>query len=316
MAGRRRSRRGLDHPRRGIIGMNREYLKPEVVSRLARLDLIARLVVEGFITGLHQSPYHGFSVEFSEYRQYMPGDALRDLDWKVFGKTDRLYVKQYEEETNLKSHLLIDASASMAFGSDAITKFQYASYTAAALSHLMLRQRDAVGLIAFDDRIRTYLPPRSVTSHLHTLLTTLQNTSPEGTDTDLAATFHELAERIVRRGLVIVISDLFDDPDRLLNGLKHFRHRNHEVIVFHILDPRERDLDFNREMRFVDLESGTRIATEPWHLAPAYRDHMETLIDRYRRECREAMIDYVLLETSEPFDTALCNYLAKRKKLM
>jgi uncharacterized protein (DUF58 family) len=169
------------------------------------------MVVEGFITGLHQSPYHGFSVEFSEYRQYMPGDALRDLDWKVFGKTDRLYVKQYEEETNLKAHLLIDASASMAYGSDAISKFQYASYTAAALSHLMLRQRDAVGLIAFDDRIRTYLPPRSVTSHLHTLLTTLQNTSPEGTDTDLAATFHELAERIVRRGLVIVISDLFDD---------------------------------------------------------------------------------------------------------
>ena len=180
----------------------------------------------------------------------------------------------------------------------------------------MLRQRDAVGLIAFDDRIRTYLQPRSVTSHLHTLLTTLQNTSPAGTDTDLAATFHELAERIVRRGLVVVISDLFDDPDRLLTGLKHFRHRNHEVIVFHILDPRERDLDFNREMRFVDLESGTQIATEPWHLAPEYRDHMETLINRFRRECREAMIDYVLLETSEPFDTALFNYLAKRKKLM
>ena len=296
--------------------MTKEYLDPEVVSRLSRLDLIARMVVEGFITGLHQSPYHGFSVEFSEYRQYMPGDSLRDLDWKVFGKTDRLYVKQYEEETNLKSHLLIDASASMAYRSGSIAKFQYASYVAAALSHLMLRQRDAVGLIAFDDRIRTYLPPRSVASHLHVLLTALQNTRPEGGDTDLATAFHDLAERIVRRGLIVVISDLFDEPDRLLNGLKHFRHRNHEVIVFHVLDPRERDLDFYRETRFVDLESGAQIATEPWHLAPAYRDHMEALIDRFRRECREALIDYVLLETSEPFDTALFNYLAKRKKLM
>lgn len=296
--------------------MTKEYLNPEVVSRLSRLDLIARMVVEGFITGLHQSPYHGFSVEFSEYRQYMPGDSLRDLDWKVFAKTDRLYVKQYEEETNLKSHLLIDASASMAYRSGSIAKFQYASYVAATLAHLMLRQRDAVGLIAFDDQIRTYLPPRSVTSHLHALLTALQNTRPEGADTDLAAAFHDLAERIVWRGLVVVISDLFDDPDRLLTGLKHFRHRNHEVIVFHVLDPRERDLNFDRETRFVDLESGTQIATEPWHLAPAYRDHMEALIDRFRRECREALIDYVLLETSESFDTALFNYLAKRKKLM
>ena len=296
--------------------MTKEYLNPEVVSRLSRLDLIARMVVEGFITGLHQSPYHGFSVEFSEYRQYMPGDSLRDLDWKVFGKTDRLYVKQYEEETNLKSHLLIDASASMAYGSGSIAKFQYASYVAAALAHLMLRQRDAVGLIAFDDQIRTYLPPRSVASHLHALLTALQTTRPEGADTDLAVAFHDLAERIVRRGLVVVISDLFDDPDRLLTGLKHFRHRNHEVIVFHVLDPRERDLNFDRETRFVDLESGAQIATEPWHLAPAYRDHMEALINRFRRECREALIDYVLLETSESFDTALFNYLAKRKKLM
>ena len=294
----------------------RDYLKPEVVSRLSRLDLVARMVVEGFITGLHQSPYHGFSVEFSEYRQYMPGDALRDLDWKVYGKTDRLYVKQYEEETNLKAYLLVDASASMAYGSDSVTKFQYAAYTAAALSHLMLRQRDAVGLVTFDDQIQNYLPPRSVTSHLHTLLASLQNTSPQGADTDLATAFHDLAERIVRRGLVIVISDLFDDPDRLLNGLKHFRHRNHEVIVFHVLDPRERDLNFDRETRFVDLESGNQIATEPWHIAPAYREHMEALIERFRRECRESLIDYVLLETSDPFDTALFNYLAKRKRLM
>ena len=294
----------------------RDYLKPDVVSRLSRLDLVARLVVEGFITGLHQSPYHGFSVEFSEYRQYMPGDALRDLDWKVYGKTDRLYVKQYEEETNLKAYLLLDTSGSMAYGSGTLNKFQYAAYTSAALAHLMMRQRDAVGLVAFDAGIQTYLPPRSVSSHLHTLLRTLQATTPEGADTDLSRTFHDLAERIKRRGLIIVLSDLMDDPDQLLTGLKHFRHRKHEVIVFHVLDPRERDLAFSRETRFVDLESGSQIATEPWHIAPEYRAHMNALINRFRRECRDALIDYVLLDTEEPFDTALFNYLAKRKRLI
>lgn len=293
-----------------------DYLKPEVASRLARLDLVARLVVEGFITGLHQSPYHGFSVEFSEYRQYMPGDPMRDIDWKAYGKTDRLYVKRYEEETNLKAYLLLDASASMAYGSGPLTKFQYAAYTTAALAHLMLRQRDAVSLVTFDENIRTYLPPRSVGSHLHALLNTLQKSSPEGADTDLASAFHDLAERIKRRGLVVVLSDLFDDPDRLLSGLKHFRHRKHEVVVFHVLDPRERDLDFGRETRFVDLETGAQIATEPWHIAPDYRKYMDALIDRFRRECRESLIDYVLIDTSEPFDVALFNYLAKRKRLM
>jgi len=293
-----------------------DYLKPEVVSRLSRLDLIARLVVEGFITGLHQSPYHGFSVEFSEYRQYMPGDPLRDLDWKVFGKTDRLYIKQYEEETNLKAYLLLDASGSMAYGSGAIHKFQYAAYATAALAHLMLRQRDAIGLVTFDDQIQTYLPPRSVGSHLHSLLNTLRNTEAAGTDTNLANTFHNLAERIKCRGLIIVLSDLLDDPDELLTGLKHFRHRKHEVIVFHILDPREMDLAFDRETRFVDLETGAQIATEPWHIVPDYRAHMDALINRFRKECRDSLIDYVLLETTEPFDTALFNYLSKRKRLL
>ena len=294
----------------------RQYLNPEVAAQLERLDLVARLVVEGFITGLHQSPYHGFSVEFSEYRQYMPGDPLRDIDWKAFGKTDRLYVKRYEEETNLKAYLLLDASASMNYGSGNLSKFSYAAYTCAALSHLMLRQRDAVGLVSFDNGIQYYVPPRSVGSHLHTLLKTLENTEPKGEDTDLARTFHDLAERIVRRGLIVVLSDLMDDPQTLLSGLKHFRHRKHEVIVFHILDPRERDLEFNRETQFVDLESGASVVTEPWHIAPAYKSHMDDLVDRFRKECHDSLIDYVLLDTAEPFDTALFNYLAKRKRLM
>ena len=294
----------------------RTYLQPEVVARLSGLDLVARLVVEGFITGLHQSPYHGFSVEFSEYRQYIPGDPPRNVDWKVYGKTDRLYVKQYEEETNLKAYILLDASASMAYGSNSVTKFQYASYTAAALSYLMLRQRDAVGLVSFDRGIRSYLPPRSAGTHLHALLETLRNTSPEGEDTDLAASFHSLAERIVRRGLIVVLSDLMDDPRTLLSGLKHFRHRKHEVIVFHILDPRERDLEFGRETRFVDLETGAAVTTEPWHVASDYSEHMDALTGRFGRECRESLIDYVLLDTARPFDTVLFNYLAKRKRLM
>jgi uncharacterized protein (DUF58 family) len=299
--------------------MNRivsDYLDPNVVSRMDRLDLIARLVVEGFMPGLHQSPYHGFSVEFSEYRQYMPGDPLRNLDWKVWGRTDKLFVKQYEEETNLKAFLVLDSSASMAYGSGSITKHRYAALVAAALSHLMLRQRDAVGLVSFDSALRSFLPPRSVGSHLHTLLAAVEDSAPDGSDTDLAETFHDLAERIKRRALIIVLSDLLDDTDSVINGLKHFRHRNHEVIVFHLLDPREHDLAFDRETVFVDLESGARVSTEPWQIAKEYRAEIDARLERLQRECRENFIDYVCLDTETPFDVALSNYLAKRKKLI
>lgn len=293
---------------------SRRYLKPEAVARLSGLDLVARLVVEGFITGLHQSPYHGFSVEFSEYRPYILGDTTRDIDWKVYGKTDRLYVKQFEEETNLKAYLLLDASGSMAYGSGDVTKFRYATYVAASLAYLMLRQRDAVGLAVFDDRMRAYLPPKSRESHLHTLLHALHRSLPEGSDTDLAGSFHDLAERIVRRGLMIVLSDLLDDPGRTLSGLKHFRHRKHEVILFHILDPMEREFAFDHETQFIDLESGASVSTEPWQVAEEYRASVQRTIDRFRSECRESLIDYVPLDVEEPFDTALYSYLAKRKR--
>ena len=293
-----------------------DYLQPGVVSQMDRLDLVARLVVEGFITGLHQSPYHGFSVEFSEYRQYMPGDPLKNLDWKVLGRTDRLFVKQYEEETNLKAYLVLDSSASMSYGSDDITKHRYASLIAAALSHLMLRQRDAVGLVSFDSNLRSYLPPRSIKSYLHTLLHGIESSKPVGSDTNLADTFHDLAERIKRRALIIVLSDLLDDVDSIMNGLKHFRHRNHEIIVFHLLDPREIDLAFDRETLFVDLESNSRVSTEPWQIAKEYRTEIEARIGRLQKECRENFIDYVCLDTQTPFNVALSNYLAKRKRLV
>ena len=292
----------------------RKYLDPEVLSKLSRLDIVARLVVEGFITGLHRSPYHGFSVEFAEHRQYMPGDPARDIDWKIYGKSDRLYVREYEEETNLKAYILLDRSGSMGFTSGSVTKFEYARFLSAALSYLMLRQRDAVGLVAFDEVIRQYIPPRSVVSHLHVLLGELDHLTPAST-TDLPKAFHDLAERIKRRGLIIVISDLFGDPRSVISGLKHFRHRKHEVIVFHVLDPKERDFSFDSEAKFVDLETGEEVATQPWHIQREYRTLVQKFIDTYRRNCRESLIDYVPIDTSVPFDVALLGYLAKRRKL-
>ena len=299
--------------------MNRtsSYLDPEVISRLGRLDLVARLVVEGFITGLHRSPYHGFSVEFSEHRPYIPGDSLRDLDWKAYAKSDRLYVKQYEEETNLKAYLLLDASGSMAFQDGGpMSKFRYASCLVAALSYLLLRQRDATGLMLFRQDIVSYVPPRSVQSHLQQLLKTVSQTEP-GEDTKMGPAFHDLAERIARRGLVVVLSDLLDDPAAVMAGLRHFRHRGHEVVVFHLLDPREVDLELGNQTRFYDLEAPDRtLTTQPWHIKEEYRQQMAELVQTYRYHCSEARIDYVQIDTSTPFDMALSRFLAHRKKML
>ncbi len=294
------------------------YLDPETASRFGRLDLVARRVVEGFITGLHRSPYHGFSVEFSEHRPYMPGDARRDLDWKALARTDRMYVKRYEEETNLKAWIMVDVSGSMAFADgDRMTKFRYASCVAAALSYLMLRQRDAVGLVLFRDGLVSFVPPRSVSSHLNVLLRELTAAEP-GAETSMAPAFHDLAERLSRRGLVIILSDLLDDADEVLSGLRHFRHRGHEVLALQILDPRERDLDFRRaNTRFVDLENaaGPAITTQPWHIQEAFREQVEALLTRYRRGCAEAGVDYLLMDTETPFETALSRYLVRRRRV-
>lgn len=292
----------------------RRFLQPETVSKLANMNLVARLVVEGFITGLHKSPYHGFSVEFAEHRQYMPGDDTRHIDWKVYAKTDRYYVKQFEEETNLKSYLLVDASASMGFASHKINKLQYATYLAAGLSYLMLKQRDSVGLITFDQKIRKFLPPRSVNTYLSLILQELQRTKSRS-KTNVSKTFHQLAERMHRRGLVIIFSDLLDDPHEVMAGLKHFRHKKHEVIVFHILDPFERNFDFTQDAVFQDMETGEKLATQPWHIRGEYRHLMSEFIDTYKKQCRENRIDYVLMDTGEDFDRALLQYLLKRKRI-
>lgn len=295
-----------------------DYLDPETASQLGRLDLVARLVVEGFITGLHRSPYHGFSVEFSEHRPYMPGDPLRDLDWKALAKTDRLYVKRYEEETNLKAWIVVDVSGSMAFSDDGrMSKFRYASCIAAALSYLMLRQRDAVGLVLFRDGLVSFVPPRSVSSHLNVLLRELSAAEP-GAETGVATAFHDLAERLSRRGLVVVLSDFLDEEEAVLKGLRHLRHRGHEVLALQVLDPRERDLNLRRsETRFLDLENpdGDPITTQPWHIQQAYRRRIETMLQRYRRGCAEAGVDYALLDTETPFSAALSRYLVRRRRV-
>ena len=299
-----------------------KYLRPDVVSKLANMELCARLVVEGFITGLHKSPYHGFSVEFAEHRQYMPGDEIRSIDWKAYGKTDRYYIKQYEEETNLKSYIILDASASMSFASDdlekknkkRISKLTYASFIAAALSYLMVQQRDAVGLTVYDKTIRSTMPPHATKAYLRRILLELEHLVP-GQTTGTAPALHQMAERITRRGLVIVLSDLFDDPSQVIAALKHFRHNHHEVLVMQVLDPLERTFAFGNDAIFKDLETKEEMMTQPFHIQSAYRQTMQGFLERYKRECRENTIDYVMLDTATPFDAALFRYLNKRKKI-
>ena len=289
-------------------------LTPDIISRLNNLSLKARFVVEGFIVGLHKSPYHGFSVEFSEHRAYGAGDEIRHVDWKLWGKTDRFFIKQFEEETNLKSYLLVDQSLSMTYKSKKMTKLEYAQILAASLGYLMLKQQDAVGLTLFDDRIRVNIPARSKRSHLNIILSQMQNIIA-GPETTIAPVLHKTAEAIKKRGLIILISDLFDDPDKVLSGLQHFRYKGHEVIVFHVLDPQELTLDFTQRTRFRDMESGEEIITDPWHIQSDYQKSMEQFCDYIKSNCRQKNIDYVQLSTDLPLDMALSEYLIKRKRI-
>lgn len=292
-----------------------EYLSPETVSRISRLDLIAKYVVEGYITGLHKSPYHGFSTEFAEHRQYMAGDSLRHLDWKVFSRTDRMYVKRFEEETNLKCHLILDTSGSMGFKSrGSVTKLRYGKILAAALTYLMVRQRDSVGLVTFSDSLHSYVLPRSVQSQLKEILKVLSAVSPSGT-TVTGDVLHTLAERLNARGLVILISDLLVDTEELIRGLKHFRHNGHEVLVFHVLDPMELDFDYNEKTRFIDLETRESITTEPWHVRGDYRTLLDEHLTMIEEAVHEIPVDYARLTTDIPFERAITDYLAKRKRL-
>jgi uncharacterized protein (DUF58 family) len=291
----------------------RTFLDPAVVARLGTLELQARTIVEGFISGLHRSPFKGFSVEFAEYRQYIHGDDIATIDWKVYARSDRHYVKKFEDETNLDCHIMLDVSASMGYGSGAMTKFEYGACLAASLAYLMNRQRDAVGLSAFDDKIIGMLPASARSGHLRALLLTLQRLEL-GKETDVSRPLNQLADSLSRRGLVIVISDLLDKPDDVIRALKHFQFRGTDVIVFQVLDQDEIDFPFSRPTHFEDLETSEEVMAVPGAVRDHYLEQMGGLIDRYKRDLGAAGIDYSLLPTSQPLEMALLAYLSTRSR--
>lgn len=302
-----------------------QYLDPVVVSRLKNMELRARLIVEGFMTGLHKSPYHGFSVEFAEHRPYNPGDELRHVDWKVYAKTDRHYVKQFEEETNLRHYVVLDTSTSMRYRhSAALSKLEYGAYLSASLHYLMVKQRDATGLITFDERVHSLMSPKSTTSYLRQILVRLERIvaeKPERKRTSAASVLSEVAERIARRSLVVVITDLFEnigEHDALLKALRHLRYRGHEVLVFHVLESAtERRFEFpDVPMVFRDMETGEEISLQPSQLRDNYQEAVRHFSERFRRRCLEYNVDFVEIDTAQPYDTALLSYLNKRRKLV
>ncbi len=293
---------------------SQKYLDPKTLARLEGLQLRARLIVEGYVSGVHRSPFHGFSVEFAEHREYAPGDDLRYLDWKVFGRTDRYYLKQFEEETNLVCYLLLDGSESMLYKSEGadMSKLEYAQCAAAALAYLILQQQDSVGLATFDDELRALVRAASSPSHIKQLIQVMENTSA-GRKTDMGAIFHDLAERLKKRGIVVIFSDLFDDVERIMAGLKHFRHRRHEVILMHVLDPAELDFPFRRTTLFRGLEQLPEVIAEPRALRKAYLEEFGRFIRRIKRGCRMHQIDYVQMRTDQSLELVLSSYLASRR---
>ncbi len=296
-------------------------LPGKTLATLGRMELIARGVVEGFVSGRHRSPHKGFSVEFAEHRQYVPGDDLRNLDWRVLARKDRYYIKQYVEETNLRATVLLDASGSMAYaGSQAaeldgrrLTKFAYAQHLAAVLTYLLVNQQDAVGLLTFDTRRRAYQPARCRASQVRLILEEIERTAPGG-ETALGPIFHDIAERVPRRGLLIILSDLFDDADAILNALHHFRHRRHEVLLFHIMAEEELRFPFEGFTHFQDLErSGAHQAVDPHTIRASYLDTVRRFLHTIESGCGQMKVDYVPMNTRIPFDRALADYLAQRR---
>jgi uncharacterized protein (DUF58 family) len=291
------------------------YLDPETMMRLGHLNIVARSAVEGFISGLHRSPHHGFSVEFSEHRPYTPGDELRHLDWVAYAKTDRFYVKQYEQETNLRCYILLDCSGSMNYASGkGLTKLEYGSFLAATMAYLMTRQQDVVGLVAFDHEIRLHMPPAGSPAHVNEMCNRLEHLAT-GKVTHLAKPFHDLAEMIKRRGLIIVISDLYDEESEVIKALRHFRHKKHGLILFHIFDAAELEFPFSKLTQFVDLETNERYQVEPKAVREAYLTELRAFIDRYKKACSDSDTEYVLTDTSVPYDFLLRSYLARRQMM-
>jgi len=290
------------------------YLKPEVIRQVSRLDLRAKFIVEGFLAGLHASPFQGFSVEFSEHRKYVPGDDLKDIDWNIYAKTDRYYIKKFEAETNVTGYLAMDLSASMAYTyRQELTKFEYAICLAAALGYLMIHQQDPVGLVTFDTQIRAALPPRSKRTQLANILALLSNLKPAG-QTDIAACLHQLAAMVRSKGLIMLFSDLLTDPEPVMKSLHHLRHRGHDIILFHILDEAEAHFPFDGLIEFKEVEGTGRLTLDARNMRGDYLKSLAEFKEFYKRECARANIDYVPMDTSVNFDRALMEYLLQRQR--
>lgn len=292
-----------------------QYLDPQTLAKLQGLDFQARLIVEGYVSGLHKSPYHGFSIEFAEHREYVSGDDLRYVDWKVFGKSDRFYLKQYEEETNFACYILLDTSESMRYQSPGApcSKLQYAQYVAAALSYLILQQQDSVGLATFDKQLTHFIRASSHPSHFKQLCHVMDQ-SPATGETGLGPIFHDLAERIRKRGLIVILSDLFDDIPSIQLGLKHLRHRRHDVLVLQVVDPAEQDFPFQDPTLFKGLEGLPEQLTDPRSLRAAYCQEFESFLQECRRSCHDLHMDYTLLRTDTMLDVALRMFLQGRSR--
>jgi uncharacterized protein (DUF58 family) len=286
-------------------------LHPEAVKRIGRLEIRARHVVEGFLSGMHRSPYFGQSVEFLQHRQYAPGDDLRHVDWKVWAKQDRLYVKQFEEETNMRCVLLVDVSASMQYGSGPLTKFEYGATAAVSLAYLLLKQQDGVGCVPFDERVRMKVPVRSMRQHLDTIVRALDVSAPRD-KTDLYAILREAAEDYPRRGMMVLISDLLGDRDGLLRGLRLLRQRGHDVMLLHVMDDDELDFPFSGPTRFEGLETDQHVSCNPRALREEYLKALHAHLDAVRLGCARTGVDYSLIRTSDPLDAVLAKYLSNR----
>lgn len=291
----------------------RRFIDPEILLRISNLELLARKVVEGFISGLHKSPYKGFSVEFMEYRPYIQGDDLKRIDWKLYARTDRYYVKEFEEETNTNCHLLVDISNSMGYTTTKLTKLEYSFYLAASLAYFIVRQRDSVGMYFFDDKIVDRIPPKSTHGHLHTILGKLEM-AKLGLKTAMSKPFHEIAESIKKRGIVVIISDLLDDPEEIISGLKHFRFDGNDVIIFHIIDPYETAYKFKDIVELEDMETGEKMILMPEAAKEVYLYNLERFRSLIKKNCGLLSIDYNIMTTDQPLDFALFHYLAGRSK--
>jgi uncharacterized protein (DUF58 family) len=289
----------------------RRFLLPEEISRISQLEVRARHIVEGFLSGMHRSPYFGQSIEFVQHREYVAGDDVRRIDWKVWSKTDKYYIKQYEEETNLRTTLIVDLSESMLFGSGPMTKYEYGCTVAASLSYLLLRQQDSVGLVTFDQGIRTKVPPRSKRNHLHSVLAALDSESPER-KTDLYEVLKQVADEQSQKGMIVLISDLFADRDGLFRGLRMLRHRGHDVLIFHIMDDEELDFSYTGTTKFEGMEHMGDITCDPRALREGYLQAVQTFLEEIRRQCARTVVDYQTIRTSEHLDAALAHYMNHR----